>query len=300
VFSLGCGSAPSHTPANEISYDDSKDGEIWFRHSQIELRFDYEMYCRVFFKKDGTLISINDIPPDPARARPPHYLEVDGAEVKDFQVDYRNVGASEMKTEFGTGKALHLTGYAKTPSGIELEKNLTAEFYQEYPDTVLLAVTYRNLEKTRRIQITKTVNNFFRLDSARTQSQRPAFAFQGVLGRPDLEGDNSFEIRRQDFARTFQTPASMPDDLLTVPLLDLWNPTMGMAIGDISRPPRVLLLPVRVTVDQKVEISMQSTDAHELGPGEVLATPKSLWMVHRGGMPAGFNRYSTLVRSGVK
>jgi hypothetical protein len=294
---LGCDSKTitSKPPIDEISYKTIEDGEIWFRNSQMQLRFDSEMYCRVFFVKDGNLLSINDIPPDPIKARPPHYLDAEGSELKDFRVDYRNIGVSELKTQLGIGKSLHLMGYAKTPSGIRIEKSLRVEFYNEYPDMALLTVTYRNLEKIQSVQITRMVNNFFRLDAARTKAGRPPYALQGVQGQPDPNGANLFQITRESFARIYEISSSQSDKTQAIPLLDLWNSEMGMAIGDISRRPQTLLLPVTVAPDQKVEISMASTVAESLGSNEVLTTPKSFWMVHGGGTSAAFARYSILV-----
>ena len=293
----GCDSRtlPSKLPAEDISYKIVEDGEIWFRNSQMQLRFDSEMYCRVFFVKDGSLLSINDIPPDPLKARPPHYLEVEGSELKDFRVDYRNIGVSELKTRLGIGKSLHLIGYAKTPSGTRIEKSLTVEFYYEQVDMALLTVTYRNLEKIQSAQVTKKVNNFFRLDAARTKAGRPPYAFQGVQGQPDKNGANLFQITRESFARIYEI-SSQSDKTRSIALLDLWNSEMGMAIGDISRRPQTLVLPVTVAPDQKVEISMQSTVVENLEPTKVLTTPKSLWMVHGGGLSAAFERYSILVQ----
>jgi hypothetical protein len=285
-------------PADEITYNAIEDGEIWFRHSRIQLRFDSEMYCRVFFVKNGNLLSINDIPPDAAKARPPHYLEVEGSELRDFRVDYRNIGVSEIKTQLGIGKSLHLTGYAKTPSGIRIEKSLTVEFFHEYADMALLTVTYRNLEKVQSVEITRTVNNFFRLDAARTSAGRPSYAFQGVQGQQDSNGSNFLRITSGNFDQTYNMFSSPSGRTPTVPLLDLWNSEMGMAIGDISREPQSIMLPVTVAPDQKVEISMQKTGAKSLGPREVLTAPKSFWMVHSGGPSSAFERYSDLTRLG--
>jgi alpha-galactosidase len=297
LVSLGCDSKiSSNLPLDEIGYKAIDDGEIWFRNSQMQLRFDNEMYCRVFLKKDGNLLSVNDIPPDPVKARPPHFLKVEGFELKDFRVDYRNLGVSEIKTRFGTGKSLRLMGYAKTSSGIRIEKNLTVEFYHEYSDMALLTITYRNLEKAQAVQITGTVSSFFRLDAARTRSGRPSYAFQGVQGKPDSNGANLFQITRDSFARSFEISPSQSDTPQGIPLLDLWNSEMGMAIGDISRQPQALVLPVKVAADQKIEISIESTAAVSLGPNEVLTTPKGFWMVHGGGMSAAFERYSLLAQ----
>jgi len=294
---LGCQRAATQQPTDEISYNADREGEIWFRHSRIQLRFDDEMYCRVFLKKDSQLLSINDIPPDRAKAKPPQYLEIEGTELKDFQVDSHNVGVSEIKTLFGTGKALQLTAQAKTPSGIQIQKDLTIELYREYPEIALVTATYRNLEPTRPIQITRTINSFFRLDATRTHSRNPSYAFIAVQGRPDSTGTNLLRITSANFARTFELSPDESSELRSVPLLDVWNSEMGMAIGSLPPVAQTLVLPIRVAADLKLEISLQSKTGRELQPGEAFVTPKSFWMVHDGGGPAAFQKYSAFLAS---
>jgi hypothetical protein len=300
AFGMACWSCASETigpkaTQEEITYKAIEDGEIWFRHSQIQLRFDSEMYCRVFLVKEGNLLSINDIPPDTVKARPPHYLSVEEREIRDFRVDFRNIGVSEIKTQLGIGKSLHLTGYAATPSGSRIEKDLTVELFHKYPDMALLTVTYRNLEKVQSIRVTRVVNNFFRLDSARTRPGRPSYDFQAVQGRPDSDGANVLPISDR-FKRTYEFPSNESTGIGSVPLVDLWNVEMGLAIGEISRRSQVSIAPLAVTPDQKLEISMQTLGACNLGPNEVLTTPKSFWMVHGGGPSAAFERYSVLAQ----
>ena len=297
LICLGCGGsnpANPHQAAHEISYSAIQDDEIWFRHSRIRLRFDSEMYCRVFFEKEGEWLSINDIPPDPAKAKPPHYLEVDGIELKDFNVDYRNVGMSEIKTQFGKGKCLHLTGYAKTPSGLQMEKSLTIEFYQDYPDMALLWVAYRNLEKDRAIRITKIVCSFFRLDAARAKAGTPSYSLWCFLG--GKQNSEAFQISSENFAQAFDTGIEDGTPSRGAPLIDLWTAEMGMAIGVISPRPQRLNFPVQVAPDKKVEISLQSHNVINLEPNETLVTPKNFWMVHTGDFRTVQERHSTLIQ----
>ena len=105
------------------------------------------MYCRVYLYQNGSLHSMNDIPPDPAKAKPPHFIAVGGEEIRDFQIDYKNVGASEIRTQFGAGRKLNLTGYAKTSQGVIIEKTLAVELYQDFPDAALVSATYRNTDQ---------------------------------------------------------------------------------------------------------------------------------------------------------
>ena len=294
---LGCGGtnpANPRQPASEINYSAIQDDQIWFRHARIRLRFDSEMYCRVFFEKEGEWLSINDIPPDPAKAKPPHYLEVEGTELKDFNVDYKNVGMSEIKTQFGMGKRLHLTGYTKTPSGMQIEKSLTIEFYQDYPEMALLWAAYRNLEKDRVIRITKTVCSFFRLDAARAKAGTPSYSFWCFPG--GKQDGQPFRISSENFAQTYHTGVEKEASGRETPLIDLWTAEMGMAIGVISPAPPVLNFTLRVAPDKKVEISLQSHHATNLQPNETLVTPKNFWMVHTGDFRTAQERHSTLIQ----
>jgi hypothetical protein len=280
-----------------INFNFVEEGEIWFRHSQIQLRFDSEMYCRVFFKKNSKVLSINDIPIDPTIAKPTHFIEVNGLELKDFRVDYRNIGVSDIKTQFGTGKRLQVTGYAKpsTAAQIRIEKNLNVELYEDLPDTALLWATYRNLSEAQAVEISKTVNDFFRLDAARANAGSPRYAFWIFRGGSDKAGSGKVQTIGENFSSTFgYRPVESGSD--TIPFLDLWTTEMGMAIGDVSRAPPVLSSLVEVARDKRVEISIQSGIIKQLGPNESLITSKSFLMVHSGDYRTALQRYLEMTR----
>jgi hypothetical protein len=87
--------------------------------------------------KTGSLHSI-DIPPDPTKARPPHFIAVNGEELKDFQVTTK----MWVRRRFGhvrRRRKLDLTGYAKTSQGVIIEKKLAVELYQDFPDAALVS-----------------------------------------------------------------------------------------------------------------------------------------------------------------
>ena len=280
----------SRPESTEISYRAIEDGEIWFRNSAIQLRFDSEMYCRVYFGRDNRVFSINDIPILPAVAKPPYFIEVNGKELKDFEVDYHNLGVSELKTPMGTGKELHLTGYAKTEDGSIVEERVNVEFYQDTPDVAIFSVSYRNVETEKHIHISKVVSSFYRLDAARVHSDSPRYAFDYFVAlRAGQEGGP--QSVTSDFLRVFTTRSSDPGPAGQFPFIDLWNRQMGMAIGDLSSQERVLTLPVVVAPDQRVEISMQSREPLDLGPNEQLPAAKSFLMVHSGDYQSPWKRY---------
>ena len=286
----GCGTQPATTTSGSkpaaITFHSIPDGEIWFRNSHIQLRFDSEMYCRVYLYQNDRLHSFNDIPPDPAKARPPHFIAVNGEELRDFQVDYKNVGASEIRTQFGAGRKLNLTGYAKTSQGVIIEKKLAVEFYEDFPDAALVSATYRNTDRTASIVVTRSPSSFFRMDAARGNGSIPSYEFWIAFG--DSEDPPAVRIDL-NYSRTFRSPQDGRE-----PLVDLWTSRMGMAVGDLRSTNREPVATVTVTADQKVELEFPGPASVQLAPNAVLSTPKAVWLVHTGDARVARERYREL------
>ena len=266
----------------EITYRALEEGEIWFKNSAIQLRFDNEMYCRVFMDRDGQRLSINDIPIDPVIARPMHFIEVNGKLVKDFQVDYRNIGMSDLRTPLGEGRRLYLLGYAKTEEGDKIEESQSVEFYRDYPDIAIISVVYRNFENSRAITVTRIVNSFFRLDATRVHPASPRFAFWSFQGLATGKGAGAAQMLTADFSQVFSTRGTSTGSEVRLPFIDLWTDKMGMAIGDLSPRPEAEVLPVQVAPDRRVEICMESSTPVQIPVNGTLAIPKTFLRVHAG------------------
>ena len=275
----------------QITYRAIENGEIWFKNSVIQLRFDSEMYCRVYFVQNKGFLSMNDIPITPSAAVPPDYIEANGKELKDFEVDYRNLGASDLRTPLGAGKELHLTGYAKTEDNVTIEKKLSVEFYQDLPDVAIFSASYRNVEADKRVNISKVVSNFYRLDAARVHSGSARYAFRYFTGQESGQSGDGPQPITSDFSQVFMTRSSGTGSAGQLPFVDFWTQEMGMAVGDLSSREGMLTLPIGVAPDQRVEISMQSRELVQLGPNEALPVRKSFLMVHSGDYQAAWKRY---------
>jgi hypothetical protein len=281
-------SRPASAPSSAITLRSVPDGEIWFRNSRIQLRFDGEMYCRVFLHQDGKYYSISDIPPDPAKAKPTHFIAAGGEEVRDFQVDYKNVGASEIRTPFGAGRRLHLVGYAKTSSGVVIEKKLAVEFYDDFPEAALISATYRNTDQAASIVVTGSSASFFRLDAARSGDGSPSYDFWIAWGEtngqpPERIGPAYSHV----FSTTRQGESA---------LVDLWTRRMGMAVGDLSTGNRRVDVTVEVTPDRKVALNFHVPVTVQLAPNASFSTPRSVWLVHTGDAEVARQRYRELKR----
>ncbi len=299
-FMLTHCSTSSHRPpeslASPITYSSIEGGEIWFRHSQIQLRFDSEMYCRIFFRKDHRLLSMNDIPPDPRKAKPTHFIEVNGEEIRDFNVDYRNFGVSDIRTQFGVGKKMQLVGYAKTSNGILIEKKLTVELYQDYPDTAILAASYLNASKASPILLTRTFASFFRLDAARTKPGVPPFSFWIRCGDKAAGDGGVPKLIHSNYSKKAIFENKPINSSSSLPIVDFWNQAMGMGIGNISNPLQANILTVSVAPDQRVETTYVSATSLQLDSNQSLPTDRIFVMVHPGNDRGTDDPWETFLR----
>ena len=257
---------------------------MWFRNSAIQIRFDRELYCSVFFRQEGRLLALSHNPPDPTLARPSHFIAVEGQEVLDFYVDYRNIGLSEVRGRFGPGKRLKITGLGESEDNVLIEKTMVVELYQAYPDIATIWAVYRNPDLERPIRITRITNQFFRMDASLTDPRVPRHGLQCFYLDQPVHGEATAPLLDLDFARTVTT------DSPGFARVAFWNRVMGMTVA--SRPPAAgtLTIPLETARDRRVEVSFRHDLDRILEPGEQLVGPKGFVMVYRGDYRSGLAR----------
>ena len=294
-FIAGCGHPEKLAPAKTIAkirFSAFQDGEIWIRHSAIQIRFDPDMYCKIFLNEKGKLQSFVDIPPDREMARPAHFLSVNGEELRDFHIDFANIGVSDIGTQYGIGRRLHLAGLARTTNGIIIRKELKIDLYNDFPELAFVSCLFRNIDKLRLVQLTTIVDNFFRLNANRVNSSLQPFDFNFFHGGMEEQSRGSKLI--EGFTQTVRYEFKQEPHGGSFPFYDFWNEQMGMAVGYLTAGLTGGELRVKVASDKHVEAGVYYQTVRTLGPGEGISTPKSIWMVHRGDSLSPFTRYQEL------
>ena len=272
-----------HTVVNE--------DEVWFRNSLIQLRFDRELYCGVFFKSRGKLFSLSHNPPDPNLAKPSHYIVVQEDEILDFFIDYQNIGLSEIQTNYGSGKRLQISGYGKSSRGILIEKIMFVELYDAYPDTAIIWATYRNKDPKQSIHVTKIVNNFFRMDASLTNPNANRYTLYYDQNGQYFYGQDSLQLLHLSFHRIISADSNDFSHLAT------WNPLIGMILT--AQPTNYsLVMPIKVASDQRVEVSFEYRINKILGPEEALSPSKGFIMVHLDSYRSAFDRKLKMLNQG--
>ena len=117
--------------ASKEDFSCSSDGGIWFRNSDICLRFDPNMYVTVYAPNETTALNVVD-----AVTKPADFIVIDGSEVTGFAVDRDRIRKEPVETFFGKGNRFTVTGVADLNGEIKIEKTLTVELYGNFPDAV--------------------------------------------------------------------------------------------------------------------------------------------------------------------
>jgi hypothetical protein len=223
------------------------------------------------------------------------------AEIRNFLADYRDIGAADFGNQFGPGKRMHLAGYAATADGIVLLKTLKIDFFEKYPNTVLLTTTFQNRDDKRPLEISRVFSSFYRMDAARANSQLERFAFSHFIGTQVPGQPTLPQTLTANYA--WSGSFNIPPDGSAIPFLDLWCDLMGMAIGEMLPAGREMRLSLKVAPDKRVEMGFEDATPRILKPGEILTLPRNFLMVHTGDYQVALERYrqfQALLKDGKK
>jgi alpha-galactosidase len=271
------------------------DKGVWFKNSVIHLKFDQTMYCKIFYKNKGNLLSLSS-----EEGLPRLYsLKINEIEFGEFNIINleKDCRIEEISNKFGTGKRLTLCGKGTGPKGCCIEKILDVELYSEYPNIALMKVTYRNLGNEI-LKLEEIYCGHFLLDSSMTDHSNLAYDFWSFQGGVYEWGRNYiFKLEKgfyQENYQGFERPYAHAKGG-GVPAVDLWNKNMGLIIASMNDLPTPVSLPVQVREDRKVRIGKCEKIATELSPqGEITASP-TVVIVHSGDFYDGLQRYSQLM-----
>jgi alpha-galactosidase len=273
--------------------------EIWFRNSGISLRFDSKMYCTVYFKADVN--PMNELYTDPVLSKPSHYIVVNGEDVKNFIVDFNNIKTEQVNSVFGTGKKLILTGIAEKKDVFKIEKTLTIEVYPEYPDAAITYASYKNIGN-KDIVIDKDYSACFRMDASLINKAGQSYEFMSFQGS-SLDWGKDYIIKIDSSFRQENYMGVQPITKTGggVPIIDLWTPKAGLAIGHIETKPQLVSFPVEVGKDKKVMMSMSRIVNSILLAGESYKTLRTTIIAHRLDFYDPLHTYASLLADeGVK
>lgn len=261
--------------ASKEDFSCSSDGRIWFRSSDIRLRFDPNMVVAVYVLHEKAALNVVD-----EATKPADFIVVDGKEVTGFAVDKDRVRKEPVETLFGKGNRLTVTGIADLGGGMKIEKTITVELYEKFPDAALITAEYRNTGITE-LTIGTVVSGYLKMDASRFDRDAEPFDFWSWQGASVEWGLDCVFRLKDGFSR--ENWMGVQPETKTgggVPFVDLWQKSGGVAIAHLEKEPQLVSFPVKVDASGMVNISIEKKTDRKLAPGESLTGIKTAIIVH--------------------
>ncbi len=233
-------------------------------NKNVTLEFDGALRSRVIAHFGGT-----DTVLGPALAS--EVLLLNGKELNEFALTSQSL--TQAQGTLGTAHRLTVIGIQGT-----IRKTETVDAYDSYPDMLFLNVEYRNTGKSD-AKVDGWVNARHELVSNPKQTKPPFYSLQNgsYEKRPDWVLPLSAPFHQQNYLGM-----NASDYGGGTPVLDVWRPDVGMAIGHDELSPKLVSFPVDMQTNEGVTVQMQFKHPQTIKPDERLRTFETFIAVHQG------------------
>lgn len=282
--------SPAESSAVEVTV--GSDGTVTAKTNSAQFEILPSGYIRASLPGKNTPETLDD----PANT-PGESVVVAGQEINDWVLVSKSTKVSNTQGKLGKlGKRIEVksTSVAKG-----LERTFVVEFHDDFPSVAFSTSTYKNIG-TQSVQIERVDSQRHRLSAALNDPSAPAYKLWSFHGSSEAWGKNDVVQLSEKFARANVMQTMMHNDENQtgggVPVVAFWAPTMGEAIGHVELLPIPLSMPVQVTSDGRVNVSIVLNDATTLGSGQTYSTPLSFVAVYHGDFYEPLRLYSSAMQ----
>lgn len=241
---------------------------------RIALEFDSGLNSRVLFQPAGIWIALTEFEPSES-------LHLAGGRAA---APFRFTGQHEtrVRDSHGTGRRHQIVG--RTEDG--LEKIVTLTLYERYPGFVLQRVTYRN-GTAAPLAVEGWGNGAHRL-------KETGQGFWSWSGSSHEDRRDWVQPVKPGFSQANFMGMNGADYGGGTPIVDVWRPDAGLAVGHVERTPKLVSLPL-VGTAQGAAVAVDMDDKRTLAPGAEFATFETFVTVHGGDFFATLQTYQKLM-----
>jgi len=235
-------------------------------------------------------------------------LVISGAEHFQFRLDPKRTAQRRVvDPEFGPALEAVIVGRLDDKDRLlSIEKTTRVLLPDQFPETVLFESTYLN-QGERPLHLDRVYSQRVLLDRRLAEPESRAFDFASFQGGAYKWGTDYALIRlHADFK---QSNFQGVDDVRGsegvgggMPFIDVWGPTMGVAVMHLEKAPQWLSLPVEVRPDRRVDLAVVETPLAKFGqrewlkPGETYRTVLTALVFHRLDYFDALRTYGQLLR----
>ena len=270
--------APPSQPS-AIKVEVNPGGPLVLTTSAAEFQVAPAGYIHAFLLRDGKRLTLDD--PKLGQPNESEYL-IQGGKDFHFILDFDKAQVLESIGKLGRGKHIEIPAHTLGPSATEVQRTLTVEAYDDFPNLLLSTVEYKN-----------TGSGDLAIDRIVEQQHR----FNARLGDPKAEPwemwsyqGASYDWGKDDvfkLTRTTSQPNAMGEAVKGgygggIPVVAFWTASVGEAVGHVETLPLTLSIPVKVDPEQRVNAAISIPGPIVLKPGEAYSTPRSFVAVYAG------------------
>jgi alpha-galactosidase len=261
--------------------------EVGLQTQRISIRYNDLLQRRIQWLVDGER---NIVAFDPAVQEG---VQILGWECNAFRLDPARTSQKRVvDSEFGPALEGTVTGVLEDKEReVHLERQVRVLLPDNFPDAALFQSTYRNLSQ-KPLHLDKVYAQRILVDRKLAEPQAPSYAFASFQGGAYKWGN--------DYALIWLEPGFEQSNFQGVPagfrfeengggmpFIDVWGPTMGVAVAHLEKVPQWLSLPVGVRLDQRVEMAVTESPLAKFGqqewmkPDETYQTVLTALIFHR-------------------
>ena len=269
---------PQPAPPSDVQVEVKPGGPLVLTTSTAAFEISPAGYVQAFLKRDGKRLTLDD--PKPGQPGEGDYLVLGGKEIH-FVLDFANTKVLEASGKLGRGKHIEIPAHVLNPIGPSIQRTLTVEAYDDFPNLVLSTVEYKNIGSAD-LAIERVVEQQHRFNAKLADPKAQPYDMWSYQGSSYHWGaDDVLHLTRTSAQPNAMGAAVKGGYGGGVPVVAFWTATVGEAIGHVETLPLTLSLPVKVEADQRVNTSL-AIPAQTLKPGESYFTPRSFVAVYAG------------------
>lgn len=215
---------------------------------------------------------------------PSELITLNGEVLGDFELSDSKV--ESVNDNLGKGRKLIITGNSKNPN-FEIQKKIIATVYDKFPNLITTRAEYINMGETE-FKLGGWENNRYVINSLEEDTKEGFWSFQSAsypsrqdwilpLGR-DFEQKNYQGMNASDYGGG-------------TPVIDIWRPDAGLAIGHLELEPQLISLPVQTKGQNGEAVMSVKFDADSVSqiklpriidPGDSVTTFETFVSAHTG------------------
>jgi len=252
--------------------------------NEICIEFDNQLYSRVISKINNHNTILSDF-------RPSEFVEVDGIIINNFKME--SYSTSPISDEIGKGKQYKIIALSNI-----LKKIIIITSYNDFPTMLFFQVIYENISDGD-LEVESWTNNNYAIDVMEVVNDSPSFWSY-------LPGSYGWEHNWvQPINKGFELENYMGMNHIDygggTPVIDVWRPDVGLAVGHVELVPKLVSLPVSMQTDSEATLAVTYKSSKVLHPKETLSTFKTFVSVHKGDHYKTLSEYSKfMVARGIK